>query len=132
MSLKIRLKANEKLIIGGAVVKNGGKAAELYVENNVPILREKDILSEKEVDTPCRRIYFAVQLMYIDEKNLVDYHKRYWDLVKDVLDAAPSTKKIIEEMSEKILCGHYYQALKTARKLLDYEKELLEHGRKSF
>ena len=132
MSLKIRLKANEKLIIGGAVVKNGAKSAELYIENNVPILREKDILSEKEVDTPCRRIYLVIQLMYIDEKNLVDYHKRYWELVREVLAAAPSTKKFIEEISEQILCAHYYQALKTARKLLDYEKELLEHGRKSF
>ena len=39
MSLKITLKSNERLIVGGAVVKNGGKGTVLYIENTIPILR---------------------------------------------------------------------------------------------
>lgn len=127
MSLKLRLKPDEKVIIGRAVIRNGPKASDLLVENSVPILRQKDILTEKEADSPARRVYFAVQLMYIDPDNLVDYHARFWELAKDILNAAPSTKAYIDRISEQILAGDYYQALKHTRKLIDYEEELLSH-----
>ena len=72
MALKITLKPNERMIIGGAVLANGNsKECNLLIENNVPILREKDILSEKDADKLCSQIYFTIQLMYIDEKNLL-------------------------------------------------------------
>jgi flagellar protein FlbT len=43
MSLKLRLKPDEKVIIGGAVIRNGSKASEFVVENTVPILRQKTL-----------------------------------------------------------------------------------------
>jgi flagellar protein FlbT len=45
------------------------------------LLREKNILKEEEANTPGRRIYFVIQLMYIDEENLTTHHKTYWELV---------------------------------------------------
>lgn len=127
MALKISLKANERLIIGGAVVRNGDSKSELVIENNVPILREKDIMSENDVDSPCRRIYFVIQLMYVDEKKLVEYHNLYWTLVRDIIDAAPSMLGLIEKISSHILGGRYYQALKLARYLIDYEQEVINN-----
>src|SRR6266704_6070285 len=111
MSLKISLKANERLIIGGAVVTNGSSRSDLIVENNVPILRDKDILSETQANTPCRRLYFLIQLMYVDEKNITEYHRTYWVLVRDLLQAAPSMLAQIDKVNEQILSGKYYQAL---------------------
>lgn len=131
MSLKLRLKPEEKIIIGRAVIMNGPKASEFIVENSVPILRQKDIMTEPEAISPARRVYFAIQLMYIDPENLVDYHGKYWDLAKDILAAAPSTKPYLEKISEQILAGDYYQALKCTRKLIDYEEELIAHVKKS-
>lgn len=128
MALKISLKPHERLIIGGAVVTNGDTKCDLIVENNIPILRQKDILREEEVNTPCRRIYFLVQLMYVDEGNLVTHHGTYWNLVRDVVQAAPSTIVLIDQISEEILNARYYQALKLARKLIEYEKELINHA----
>jgi len=127
MALKLTLKPNEKMIIGGAVITNGNSKSNLIVENKVPILREKDILNEAEANTPGRRIYFAVQLMYIDESNLVVHHNNYWELVKDYVTAAPSQLAVIDQMSEHILQRQYYKALKICRKLIDHEKELNEH-----
>jgi flagellar biosynthesis repressor protein FlbT len=129
VALKLKLKPEESVIIGGAVIKNGSKGAELFIENNVPILRQKDILSEGDVNSPCKRIYFAVQLMYIDTTNMQTYHQTYWELVKEVLAAAPSTGKIIQQISDNILTANYYQALKQARKLIEYEEELLTHAK---
>src|SRR4030067_1890797 len=86
MALKIRLKPKEKVIIGSAVVTNGKNNSDLVIENNIPILREKDIINEEDANTPCRRIYFVVQLMYIDEKNMADHHSTYCQLVSAVVN----------------------------------------------
>ena len=128
MPLKISLKPGEKVIIAGAVLRNGKTAADFLVENKVPILREKDILKEKEADSPARRIYFVIQLMYVDQDNLVVYHNTYWRLIREFLSAVPSSLKLIDDISEHILGDRYYQALRTARKLIKYETEILSSG----
>jgi flagellar biosynthesis repressor protein FlbT len=127
MPLKVTLKPRERLILGGAVVRNGESAAHLLVENEVPILRERDILSESHANSPCRRIYFAIQLMYVDERNLAEHHRLYWLLVHDLLEAAPSTSKFTAEINRFVVEGKYYQALKVGRRLIEYEQELLLH-----
>ncbi len=129
MALKITLKPGERMILGGAVVTNGNPSScDLVIENKVPLLRQKDILSEEKADTPCRRIYYAIQLMYIDEDNLSVYHKLYWGLVKDVVHAAPSTVGLIDSISEHILQRRYYQALKLTKRLIEYEQEVIERA----
>ena len=125
MPLKISLKPGERVIIGGAVITNGSAKGEFLVENKVPILRQKDILSIKEANTPCRRIYFVIQLMYIDEEQSVKHHQTYWQLVKDLLSVTPKVLSLIDQISEQLLNNRYYQALKLAKKLIDYEEEVL-------
>ena len=128
MALKITLKPGERMVIGGAVLTNGNSAScDLVIENKTPILRKKDILSEETANSPCRRIYYAIQLMYIDEHNLAAYHKVYWDLVKDLVSAAPSTVVLIDSISEHILQRQYYQALKLTKRLIEYEQEAIQH-----
>ena len=125
MALKISLHPHERIVIAGAVVTNGEKRSELIIENQVPILREKDLMREEEADTPCRRIYYVVQLMYFDEENLKEHYKNYWRLVDDVVSAAPSMTTCVDLISELIVSGYYYKALRSARELIDYEKEVL-------
>ncbi len=126
MALKISLKPDERMIIGGAVVTNGNSiSCDLLVDNKVPILRQKDILSEDQATSPCRKIYFIIQLMYIDEENLQTHQNTYWNLVRDVVQAAPSTTALIDVISEHILNQRYYQALKATKTLIDYEQEVI-------
>ena len=131
MALKITLKPQEKIIIGEAVIINGDRRSNLLIENNVPILRQRDIMREGEADSPCKRIYFVIQLMYIDEKNIFQHHSTYWELVKEVIKAAPSTLPMIDQISRQILGRRYYQALKLAKELLEYEQEVIENARKT-
>lgn len=126
MALRITLKPQEKMIIGGAVVTNGnGSACNLIIENKVPILREKDILSEKDARSQCSKIYFIIQLMYIDEEGLAKHQKAYWELVQELVRAAPSTLLLIDQISEEVVAGRYYPALKLARSLIEYEQEVI-------
>lgn len=129
MALKISLRPHERLIMGNAVIENGGSRSEFMVENNIPILREKDIMSARDADSPCRRIYFVIQLMYVDEKNLAQHHNAYWELVKDIVEAAPSTLGLIDQISWYILGNKYYQALKLTKKLIEYEQEVTNNVR---
>ena len=127
MSLRLVLKPNEKVIIGGAVITNGPSATTFFVENSVPILREKDILTEDQADTYCKKLYLIVQLMYLGSVPNVELANLYGKLVTELLVAAPSTKDLISTVTGYILDGKYYQALKQAQQLIQYEEELLNH-----
>ena len=131
MALKITMKPREKMIIDRAVIVNGGAACSLFIENEVPILREKNIMKEEDANSPCRKIYFVIQLMYIDQDNLASYHDKYWKLVRGLLDAAPSLVGVIDAISEEIVSSRYYKALKLAEKLILREGEVLSHVRES-
>jgi len=127
MPLRLSLKAGERLIVGGAVVKNAGHRTALLIENDVPILRGSEVMALDDADSPCRRIYFAIQLMYVDTANLAEHRQLYLQLVQDVLEASPSTAALLKEISALVVDGHYYKALKRARKLIAYEQELISH-----
>ena len=128
MPLVLTLKPGEKVILGGSVIKNGASVAHLQIENKVTLLREKDILTEAAATTPCKKIYLVVQLMYIGEGLTSELDQVYWELVRDVLAAAPSTNDLISQMSAYIVESSFYPALKVARKLISYEEELIKHA----
>ena len=79
-------------------------------------------------DSPAKRIYFAVQLMYIDE-DVERLRKDYFKLINDLVTAAPSTIQLVDEINNEILTGELYKALKAAKKLIQYEQELLANAK---
>ena len=126
MPLKITLKPRERMVIDGAVIQNGDTKTEFTIENRVPLLRQKDILAEKDAHTVCRRIYYVIQLMYIDKTDAVAHHAAYWKLVQPLVKAAPSSVTLVDRISEQILAGQYYRALKLAKKLMAFEEEVMK------
>lgn len=126
MALKISLKSHEKMILGGAVITNGPTKCEFVVENKVSILRQNSIISPDEADSPARRIYLAIQLMYVDSSQLNTHQKLYWQLVKDFVDAAPSSLELVDQINELIFNEKYYEALKLAKQLIEFEQEVIE------
>ncbi len=83
MALIIDLKPSEKIVIGNSLITNDTYRARLHIEGDAPILRERDIMTEADANTPCKRIYLAIQLMYLshDPKTL---HKTC--ILSDVLE----------------------------------------------
>jgi flagellar protein FlbT len=128
MALRIELKPRERFILGGAVIRNGDVRSEWILENNVPILRGKNILSLEEADTPCKRIYFLIQLMYVEGGNLAEHQDTYWALVRDIVGAAPSMIDLIDAINEHLVVGRYYEALKLTRKLINQEERIIHHA----
>jgi flagellar protein FlbT len=128
MALKVELKPGERILIGEAVVTNSDQRTRLLIEGAAPILREKDIMTLERADTPAKRIYLAVQLMYTS-REAQPQHELYFSLVRDIVQAAPSTWPLIEAINNHILTGELYKALKDTKKLIAYEEELLNAAR---
>jgi flagellar protein FlbT len=123
MALKVELKPGERILVGECVITNDDQRTRLLIKGAAPVLREKDIMTSQLADTPAKRIYLAVQLMYTS-RDPRDHHDVYFALMRDIVQAAPSTWPHIETINNHILRGELYKALKQSRKLIDYEEEL--------
>jgi flagellar protein FlbT len=84
-------------------------------------------MTPERANSPAKRIYLAVQLLYVS-KDPQSHHEFYFSLVKDIVQAAPSTWPYIESINNHILTGEMYKALKDAKRLIAYEQELLDHA----
>ncbi len=127
MSLKVELKPHERLIVGNCVITNSDQRTRLFIDGKAPVLREKDILSVATADSPAKRVYFAVQLMYLDD-DIEKLRRDYFALVTDLVRAAPSTTPIVDEINNEILTGQLYKALRAAKKLIQHEQDILSNA----
>lgn len=128
MALVIDLKPGEKILIGEAVITNDSQRTRLHIAGDAPILREKDIMKEDAADSPCKKIYFLIQCMYMAREPRV-YFEKYFNLLRQIQGAAPSTALLFMQINEMILGGHYYKALKDAKELIKYEESLISNVR---
>ena len=126
MGLKVELKPSERIVIGESVITNLGTRTTFLVEGGAPILREKDILTAEMANSPVKRIYLCVQMMYL-EGNISKYQDMYFEFIRDLITAVPRFREQIEVISNLILEESYYKALKELKKLQVQEQELLDH-----
>ena len=122
MPLKIELKPHESIIIGDSLITSDSERIKFYIEGDVPILREKFILREAEANTPCKRIYFVVQQMYLS-KGAKELNPLYLEYVRDLQSASPSLIPYIQMINEDLLLCDYYSAIKHADELVKKETE---------
>ncbi len=130
MALKLSLKPNEKLVINGAVIANADRRATLIVHNKASILREKDILQEENVNSPAKRIYFPIMLMYMDQGQTDKYYEEFVVRMTEFMNAI-STPEAIEscvKISRYVMEKNYYKALITCKKLIVFEQDRLGAG----
>ncbi len=130
MALKLTLKPEEKVIVNGAVIANGGAKTTLSIENSAIILRQKDILTEEQANTPAKRIYFCLQLAYLDSDHERDYLEKANLLVRDFIEAAPTeeVRSILEPVGHDVSARNYFKALKQLKRLIAYEEKRLNYG----
>ena len=132
MALTVDLKKGEKFIIGDTVIINDSHnrkfqgGARLQIIGGAPMLREKDIMSELEANSPCKHIYLLVQSMYLTRAP-EKYAESYFSLVQQIQEGAPGTAPYFVRINEMIKGGFYYKALKETRQLIEYEQELFSN-----
>jgi flagellar protein FlbT len=124
MALQVELKPGERIIIGDSVIANPQDRIRLIVHGSAPILREKEVLTPETANSPAKRIYLAVQLMYI-ANTIEQTREEYLDLVIGLIEASPSCTPYIARISSQLFAGNYYKALKEAKALVAYEEQIL-------
>jgi flagellar protein FlbT len=129
MPLKLSLKPHEKFVLNGAVVQNGDRRGVLLLQNKASVLREKDIMQADEANSPSRRIYFPVMMMYLDESSANAYHEEFIHRLQEFMGAINNPSVLAEcvNISKFVLQREYYKALTLCRKLIEYEDQRLGH-----
>ena len=127
MPLKLSLKPGEKFVLNGAVVQNGDRRGVLILQNKASVLREKDILQEEEVNSPARRIYFPVMMMYLDEVGSQKYYEEFAGRLADFMGVIQNPTVLLDclNISKHVMAREFYKALMLSRKLIEYEDERL-------
>ncbi|MCA3719720.1 flagellar biosynthesis repressor FlbT [Phenylobacterium sp.] len=123
MPLKLSLKPGEKLVLNGAVIQNGDRRGVLILQNKASVLREKDILQPDQANTPSRRIYFQVMLMYLEPADAQKYYDEFVRRLSEFMGAVRNPAILAEcvTISRCCLQRDYYKALLSCRKLIEYE-----------
>jgi flagellar protein FlbT len=134
MPLKLSLKPGEKFVLNGAVLANGDKRTSLVIQNKACVLREKDIMQPEGADTPARRIYFPIMMMYLSpdddsEPYYNDFALRMTEFMGAISNRAALTTCV--EISRDVMSGAYYKALMLCKKLFEFEGERLSYDPQS-
>jgi flagellar biosynthesis repressor protein FlbT len=127
MPLKLKLAAHERLIVNGAVMVNGGCRTTLVIGNFAHIMREKDVLQERDANTPTKRLYLILQTMLMQPPPSEAVTASY-RLAHSQLTAAyerPENLTILAEVDRMVDAGDFYKAMMKLQPLIGYEAQLL-------
>ncbi|PWK71660.1 flagellar biosynthesis repressor FlbT [Aminobacter sp. AP02] len=125
-TLKISLKANEKIYINGAVVRIDRKAS-LELLNDAQFLLESHVLQPDQASTPLRQLYFILQVMLVDPQGAVearDMFRRSLPLLLATFDNAEILSSL-KHIDRLVAEDHVYEALKTLRSLYPLEQRIM-------
>jgi len=127
LPLKLSLKPGEKFVLDGAVVQNGDRRGVLVLQNKASVLREKDIMQADEANTPSRRVYFPLMMMYLDEANAARYYDEFVRRLTEFMGVIRNPEILADcvAISKHCMEREYYKSLMLCRRLIEYEDERL-------
>lgn len=131
MPLKIELKPGERAILNGAVIEGTSEGrTEFIVLNRASIMRERHIMQEEEAVTPVKRLYFSLQMLYIEPPQRDFYQERFDRFYHDLEEtfSLPILRFSLEQVGYLAKQEMYYEALKICRLMIDTEQKLFDFG----
>lgn len=127
MPLKLSLRPGERFVVNGAVIQNGDRRGSLILQNKASVLREKDIMQQDEANTPARRVYYPIMLLYLDHGDQDETYAEFEQRIAEFMTAVRNVETLADcvAVSKEVMGGEYYRALMRCRKLMAYEDEIL-------
>ncbi|MCR9256843.1 MAG: flagellar biosynthesis repressor FlbT [Alphaproteobacteria bacterium] len=125
--LRLEIEPGKKFIINQAyvTVSEDGKAIE--VDRDAAVLTEDHILTEQQASTPAARIYFYLQMMYLDPDNVDKLYVPFMDRMIDLLQATTlqPVKTSLMLVFRCVQAREFFAAMDACRELVIFEKELM-------
>jgi flagellar biosynthesis repressor protein FlbT len=125
--LLLKIAPFERFIVNGALLENGDKPARIRIaDGNVRVLRCRDALRPEEVDTPVKRIYFAIQLLITGDLEVEEATPSIDAECAALLDIfKPIDAELIPVLRSMLARRNHYSALCHLRQILAIEAQLL-------
>jgi flagellar protein FlbT len=132
-TLVLELKQGELMIINGAPIRFKTRS-RIELAGQARFLFGKQILTPDEANTPARRIYFALQAVYVGTEE-----ERASALISAaaLIEAfkAATTSALAREILDRALglarAGACYEALKLSRRIIRHETAVFESAAKA-
>jgi len=129
-TLKITLKANEKIYINGAVIRADRKVS-LELLNDVQFLLEGHVLQPEAATTPLRQLYFIIQVILMNPQGAPEARemlRRSMPLLLATF-SDEGIRAALKNIDRMVNEEHVFEALKALRALYPREASILEsHG----
>jgi flagellar biosynthesis repressor protein FlbT len=125
-TLKISLRAGERLFLNGAVLRVDRKT-QVELLNDVTFLLESHVMQAVDTVTPLRQLYFVVQMMLIDPANALEARKVF-EASNALLLAAFESADIRDgllDVQDLVARDRAFEALKRLRALIPLEDAIL-------
>ena len=125
-TLRITLKANEKLYINGAVIRADRKVS-LELLNDVQFLLENHVLQAEDASTPLKQLYFIVQVMLMNPNGGDAPRQLFRKTLPPLLDAFSDAHILstLKHVDQLVAEDRTYEALKAIRGLFELEKTIM-------
>ncbi|MHC1998845.1 flagellar biosynthesis repressor FlbT (plasmid) [Methylobacterium sp. CM6241] len=120
MALKLTIRPGETVYVNGAEICNSGSATSLVIKNHCRILRESEMISEGEVNSPCARLAFVLQQVVLKE-NPYDELNELSKLAVQILQKLPSFAPQILEIQNLLSEKKAHMAFKKGKALMALE-----------
>lgn len=125
--LTLSLSPEESFYINGALLQNGDRPARIRIKDgDARVLRCRDALRPEEVDTPVKRLYFAIQLLITgDIEEAVALPAIFRECVSLTTVFERISPRLIPTVEDMLQRSNYYSALCHLRQVITLEANLL-------
>ena len=124
--MQITLRPDEKIYINGAVLRVDRKVS-IELLNDVAFLLEAHVMSVEAAVTPCRQLYFIVQMMLINPNDTAAAQALFCQNLKSMLGVytAKNAVESLYRIGRLVDAGRYFDALKILRGLFAHDDAIL-------
>lgn len=125
-SLRISLRAGERIFVNGAVLKFDRKT-HLEFLNDVTFLLESHVMQADQAATPLRQLYFTIQMMLIDPTSVAQARRMFDDSIVALMRvfANAEIRGGLQDIDDLIRRDRAFEALKRLRGIIPLEDEIL-------
>lgn len=123
MPLRITLKPHERVIINGAMIRNGDRSSYILVETQCRFLRESDFVDDKHFDTLSGKICLQMQELHLSQ-HADKLPQSFYDTARIVSKKAPELANIMLKIEDALSKDDTYAAIKLGKQLMLKEAEL--------
>ena len=125
-TLRISLKAGEKIFINGAVLRVDRKVALEFL-NDVTFLLENHVLQPEDATTPLRQLYFIAQMILINPEGKEQSTAMFRKSVVMLVNCFKNEEVLAElkRIDGLVATGRAFEALKAIRSLYAIEDKIL-------